>query len=296
VKSSSAFRLGIIGWPVRHSLSPTMHNAAFASLGLAWQYELWPTPADQLSQRVDTLRTSNYRGANVTVPHKEAVLPLLDRLDPAAAAIGAVNTVVVDGGQLVGHNTDGEGFLAALRRAGFRPEGCRVLLLGAGGAARAVAYSLLRAGTVTLTIANRDLKRATLLAEQAALWSHSADLQSVPLTFASIAPYVANTDLLINATSVGMDPDIASCPWPGGLALPSQLTVFDLVYRPRGTRLLQLAVASQCRIVDGLEMLVQQGAEALRLWTGREPPIALMRQACAAALPHDPLMPATVSP
>jgi shikimate dehydrogenase len=208
----------------------------------------------------------------------------MDALDPAARAIGAVNTIVVHQDRLIGHNTDAHGFLAALRDARCGVEGVRALILGAGGAARAVAYALVTSGIRTLTIANRSTARTERLAKDAVRWNRQVPIRSSGLTHDSLVEIVGETDLLVNATPVGMMPDAEANPWPEGLAMPRDLTVCDLVYRPTSTALLRLASERGCRTVGGLGMLVHQGAEAFRLWTQVAPPVALMREACAVRL------------
>jgi len=270
--------VGLIGWPVEHSVSPAMHNAAFDALGLRWRYTLWPTPPGKVATALDDLRAAGYRGANVTVPHKQAVLPYLQEISDTARAIGAVNTIVLQAGGWSGHNTDGQGFLAALRGAGYRPEGQQALVLGAGGGARSVVYALARAGS-SVTIYNRTGPRAQALA---------ADMVGLDLPV-SVAPVLAELDLkkfglLVNATPVGMWPQVEATPWPVALPLPGHWTVFDLLYNPAETRLLAQARAAGAATIGGLGMLVQQGALAFELWTGRKPPVTLMRAAAERAL------------
>ena len=241
-------------------------------------------PPAALAERVSSLRDKDILGANVTVPHKQAVVPLLDALSDAAAAIGAVNTVVKnsvrDGGRLVGHNTDAAGFLRALQEADFEPLNKRVVVLGAGGAARAVVYALLTAGVAELSVYNRTPERAQALVDAFSplggvevLEPHSLDAR------------VRGADALINTTSVGMargghDPDTS--PLPGGL--PYRGFVCDIVYRPQRTRLLRDAEAAGLRTQNGLPMLIYQGAEAFRLWTGQDAPVEVMRRAALDAL------------
>jgi shikimate dehydrogenase len=270
-------RVGLIGWPVEHSVSPAMHNAAFAALGLGWRYDALPTPPGKVEATLDELRSQGYRGANVTVPHKEAVLPYLDGIDACARAIGAVNTVVVQEGRLVGHNTDAGGFLAALREAGFEPSGRRALLLGAGGAARAVVYALARAGC-TIALYNRTPGRALELAQCL------GDIAPVAVLEALAGAELDSLELLVNATPVGMWPQAGVSPWPEALPLPAHWTVFDLVYNPAETRLLAQARAAGATAVGGLGMLVHQGALAFALWTGHAPPLDAMRAAAQEAL------------
>lgn len=274
--------VGLIGWPVEHSVSPAMHSAAFGALGLDWRYVALPTEPAGLETTIVRLREIGFRGANVTVPHKQAVMSSLDEITPDARAIGAVNTIIVQDGKLVGHNTDSGGFLGALQGAGFEPAGRRALVLGAGGAARAVAYALAQAGSA-IVVCNRTAQRAAELAHRIRStgigvhvgWASYKGLAGLPLS---------DFDLLVNATSVGMWPKTDASPWPPTLPIPSRWTVFDLVYNPVQTRLLAQARAAGATPIDGLEMLVRQGAEAFRLWTGLLPPTEAMRAAARRAV------------
>lgn len=281
-------RVGLIGWPVEHSVSPAMHNAAFQALGLDWWYTLLPTPPGEIASTLAQLRGQRYRGANVTVPHKEAVMAFLDEAESSARSIGAVNTVVVREGRLLGYNTDAPGFLAALQAAGFEPKGSRALVLGAGGAARAVVYALVQAGTI-IVLFNRTPQRALELVYHAqgmggsVSWTASLD---------SLEPELADFNLLVNATPVGMWPQDNVSPWPEALPMPSHWTVFDLVYNPAQTRLLAQARAAGATAIGGLEMLVQQGALAFELWTGQFPPLDVMRAAARESLARSQQAPA----
>ncbi|HLR45780.1 MAG TPA: shikimate dehydrogenase [Deinococcales bacterium] len=274
--------LRLLAWPAGHSLSPVMHNAALAELGLPWEYRAVAVPPAELPEAVEALRAPGVRGANVTVPHKEAVLPLLDSVSDAARLCGAVNTISNRDGHLHGDNTDVHGFLALLQAAGIEPAGrpgLKTVILGAGGAARAAVYAL--AGTAAITIMNRTRSRAE---ELAAAFETAAG----PLTVAEAGtPPDPETELIVNTTSVGMelagvDPDESPLP---ARVLPPGATVIDMVYRPAVTRLLRDAAARGLPAYNGLEMLVMQGAEALRIWTGRQDvPAAAMRGAALAAL------------
>jgi shikimate dehydrogenase len=277
--------IGLIGDPVSHSRSPQMHNAALAHLGIAARYEAWPTPAAELPDRIATMRTPSVLGANVTLPHKETVVPLLDALEPEARQIGAVNTIYRGkGGALVGANTDAPGLLAALAEgAGFAPDGQRVVLLGASGAARAAAFALVNAGVSHLAIANRTLARARSLVDDlrpAASGSgqplEAPEVVALPLDQEDPAfvDAVAACTLLINATSVGWKEE--ETPLPGIPVTPGTL-VYDMIYRR--TRLLQEAEAQGARTLDGLGMLLHQGALGFARWTGHEAPIDVMRTA-----------------
>ncbi len=274
-------RAGIIGWPVEESLSPAMQNAAFRALGLAWHYDRLPAPPGEVGRVLDGLAGQGYRGANVTVPHKQAVLPFLARVAGEARAIGAVNTLLLEGeGALTGwagHNTDAAGFLAALREAGFEPAGATALVLGAGGAARAVVHALASAGCA-VAIYNRTTARAAELAKMAAGRGPVRAVSSPD----EVRPDAV--DLLVNATSLGMGAHAGASPWPAPLPLPAHWTVYDLVYRPAETRLLARARAAGAVAVGGLGMLVHQGALAFELWTGQPAPLEVMRAAAQQAL------------
>jgi len=276
-------RVGLVGWPVEHSVSPAMHNAAFDALRLPWRYSLLPAPPGQVGSVLERIREQGWRGANVTVPHKQAVMPYLDGLTDAGSAIGAVNTIIARDGGLIGHNTDGDGFLAALREVGFDPSNRAVLVLGAGGGARSVVHALAQAGCA-ITVHNRTGERAAQLVQ---------DMQGVvSRTGSGWLKQVASLqdleldgfDLLVNTTPLGMWPDVNASPWPEDLAIPAHWTVFDLVYNPEETQLLSRARATGAVPVGGLGMLVLQGALAFELWTGQAPPVEVMVAAAKEAL------------
>ncbi len=238
-----------------------MHHAAFQSVGLhGWQYDLWDTPADQLPARILEVRcASDIAGANVTVPHKEAVLPLLDARSPAAERIGAVNTIYKRDGLLIGDNTDCTGFLADLRYHGVAVSAdTRALVLGAGGSARAVVYALLQCGA-RVNVYNRTLARAAALA--------SAMGDSVRAC-SSLREATRDVSLIVNCTSLGMSPQVAASPWDEAVPFPPDAVLYDLVYNPRHTRLMQQAERAGLRVISGLGMLAEQGAAAFGLWTG----------------------------
>lgn len=272
--------VGLVGWPVEHSVSPAMHNAAFQALGLDWHYTLLPTPPREVASALTRLKTQGYRGANVTVPHKETVMVHLDEIEDIARTVGAVNTIVVQEGHLLGYNTDAHGFLAALQAAGFEPKGSRALVIGAGGAARAVGYALAQAGCA-FVFYNRTPQRALELAHRMAELGASVAWTA---SLEALEPELADFNLLVNATTVGMWPQSNASPWPEVLPLPSHWTVFDLVYNPAETRLLVQARAAGATPIGGLEMLVQQGVLAFELWTGQSPPVDVMRAAASDSL------------
>ncbi len=278
--------VGLIGWPVEHSVSPPMHNAAFETLGLNWHYVPLPVRPGQLETALYGLRALGFRGANVTVPHKQAVMPFLDEITETAQAIGAVNTIVVQRDLLLGHNTDAYGFLADLQDAGFEPNGKRALVLGAGGAARAIVYALAQSGC-SVTIHNRTPERAADLADDMLSIGVHAPVAWTPGPTGLIDLEFGQFDLLVNATSAGMWPHTGVYPWPETLPLPSHWTVYDLVFNPAETWLLAQARAAGATPIGGLGMLVWQGAAAFEMWTGEGPEIKiarLMRPACEKAL------------
>lgn len=278
-------RLGIIGYPLGHSLSPRFQQAALDALGLDVRYEAWETPPDALAECIASLRSPDCLGANVTVPHKETVLPLLDSVDEEAALIGAVNTIVHRNGRLVGYNTDGRGFIQALDKVGFDPRGAGVLLLGAGGAARAVAFALARHGALAIYIANRTVERARRLARE--VNDVSLVATGLPLTDDSLEAVWGAYELVVNTTTVGMrhTEDETASPLPRRF-LSRRLLVYDLVYNPPETTLLQEARSAGARGVGGLGMLVHQGAAAFELWTGKPAPVDVMFTAARKGLQH----------
>lgn len=267
---------GVLGYPVRHSLSPAMHNAAFRALNLNWVYLAFETPPSALPDAIAGVRGLRLRGLNLTIPHKQAVMPLLDGLTDAAQQIGAVNTLFWDGEQLVGDNTDATGFLHALHERGVEPTGQTVLILGAGGAARAVAYAL-QQQRCQLFIANRTPERAQQLAQ-------AFTATPIAMTPDALKPLLNQLDGVVNCTALGMTPDADSCPPIEWEQLPDRAWACDLVYRPLQTRFLQGASARGLTTIDGLGMLVYQGALAFERWTGRSAPIAVMRSAAEQAL------------
>lgn len=267
--------MALIGDPVVHSVSPAMHNAAFQALGLPYVYLSFQVPPAALPEAVNVVRGLGFRGANITIPHKTAVLPLLDNIDPSAQRIGAVNTLVNENGKLTGYNTDAPGFLAALRSSGFEPKGEKAVVLGAGGAARAIVFALRDAGAA-VSIINRSPEAARVLASE----SGGTAFEMNRSGWRSALP---GASLVVNATSVGMSPYNDSTPLPSRLLRPG-LVVFDTVYRPRQSRLLKEAKAAGCTAIGGLEMLVEQGALAFELWTGENAPRKVMRQAALGAL------------
>ncbi len=268
--------IAILGDPVEHSLSPAMHNAAFAALGLDFAYVALRVRPAALEEAIEGVRALGFAGLNVTVPHKEAVLSLLDDLSPAARTIGAVNTVVRRGDRLKGENTDGPGFLSAVAKLGFRARGKRAVLLGAGGSARAVAWALGRAGVSRLTILNRSPKRAAALAASVRRGCSASVLVS-GFDSTGSAELLEEADIVVNCTSLGLDGRTAP---PVEIAVtPRHCLFYDLVYRLGPTPLVSAARRRGRRAENGLGMLVEQAALAFRIWTGRAAPVATMRRA-----------------
>ena len=276
--------VGLIGYPLGHTISPAFQQAAFDHHSLPVKYHAWPTHPDLLEKKVHSLRGGEYLGANVTVPHKERVAGLVDRLDAAAAAIGAVNTVVRENGSLAGSNTDAYGFATSLRvTGGFDPRGKRAVILGAGGAARAAVFALAEEGVRSLVIANRTLERAESLA--ASVEGTVCEVAAVPLGGAGLERAAADADLIVNSTSVGMQGGDAGSVSPLRAELiPASALVYDMVYNPAQTPLLEEAAEAGAACLGGLPMLVYQGAGAFERWTGLDAPVQVMFEAAEEAL------------
>jgi shikimate dehydrogenase len=272
-------KLGLIGDPVGHSLSPAMQNAALRALGIDGCYAaLAVAPAD-LAAVVRGLAANGYRGVNVTVPHKQPVLALLDHVTAEARAIGAVNTIVVEAdGRLVGYNTDWSGFAADLATQQIDVRGVAAAVLGAGGAARAVAYALARQGAHVHVYSRTPAAAAVALVRDLRAQFPGVALEAYGL--GELA--AAGAALIVNATPAGMAPDVAGNPWPAGVRYPPGVPLYDLVYNPRVTALMRQAQAAGGRAFNGLGMLVRQGAAAFELWTGGAAPLAVMFEAVAA--------------
>lgn len=281
---------GLIGQPVEHTFSPLIQNTAFAALNLNYVYLPFQVFPEHLGVTLAAVRALNLAGINVTIPHKEAVLTHLDEVDQEARLMGAVNTVVNRAGRLVGYNTDGRGFLEAVTsRTEFEAEGSKVLLLGAGGAARAVAIVLALAGAKQIIIANRSKVRAwglvRVLSEHTPVRAGYMHWKPANRVFAKDLCKIAEyADLIVQCTPVGMYPAVDHAPeFPFRVLQPRQL-VCDLVYNPVRTKFLIAAEAAGAQVVDGLEMLVRQGAIAFELWTGRKAPVEVMREALELSL------------
>ncbi len=265
-------RACLFAHPAKHSLSPAMHNAALEVLGIAARYQARDVLPESLAAEFTGLRNSSLWGVNLSIPHKEAALGLVDSMSAEAGAMGAINTVVNQNGKLHGLNTDAPGFMAALLEGGCNPPGFQVVVLGAGGAARGVCWALQQAGA-NVSVWNRSPARARQLCDEFGLnFVSDTDLET----------NVRNSSLLVNTTSVGLDNPLES-PLPVGV-LPNAGWVCDIVYKPLETKLLKDARAAGLIGIDGLGMLVHQGALALKAWTGRDAPVDVMREAALAQL------------
>ena len=277
---------GVIGDPIEHTMSPVMHNAAFKELGLDYLYVPLRVKREELGKAVESVRALNIRGLNVTLPHKVAIISFLDELDPLARKIGAVNTIVNDDGVLTGYNTDATGFLQALLERGVDPKEKKVVILGAGGASRAISFILAERGA-HLVILNRllELDWAEELAQRISQ-VFAKEFKALELNEKNLEMVLEGADILINATSVGMSPDVDETPVPARLLKPA-LIVFDIVYNPIQTRLLKEAEAAGAQTIGGLDMLVWQGAIAFEKWTGQKAPLDLMKKETIKALGHE---------
>jgi shikimate dehydrogenase len=265
----------LIGDPVEHSVSPVMHNTAYKKLGLDYVYIPFRVRPEGLSQAVEGLQALNVRGFNVTIPHKVSVIPLLDGLDPLAEKIGAVNTVVNTDGELRGYNTDAEGFLRSLLGHGVRPRGKKMVVLGAGGASRAITYIMVMKGArVIIVNRQRGLDRAENIA---ALIKEDFKKEVKVFELEKLGEVLEGADVLVNATSVGMSPAGENSPVPANL-LSKVPVVFDIVYNPLETRLLKEAREAGAQTIGGVDMLAWQGALAFEKWTGQKAPLELMRE------------------
>jgi shikimate dehydrogenase len=274
--------VGVIGDPIEHSCSPQMHNAAFRQLDMDYVYIAFHVKAEDLKAAIDGFRALNIKGINVTIPHKQGVMPLIDELSREAELIGAVNTLVFKEDVIEGHNTDARGFIAAMREEGADvPRDGSVVVLGAGGAARAVVVSLALEGVKRISIANRTASRAIQLAADISQKT-GIEIHGMGFDDKKLPEAIAESSLLINATSAGMDlqqPLLIDKDW-----LHHQLVVYDIIYNPPETRLMKVAQEKGLKTIGGIGMLVHQGAIAFELWTGQYPPVDTMRHALMKAL------------
>ena len=275
-------QLGLIGYPLGHSLSPAIHSAALHSCGLDGSYSRYPVQPDDkhgLKELLESVRSGEIRGLNVTIPHKQNVIEFLDELTPTVKTIGAVNTIYSRAGKLIGDNTDARGFITDLKRA-FNFSSFRLppsaLVVGAGGSARAVAFALLNDGwNVSLTA--RRMEQAHQLAD--AFTTYQLPITAYNLSLMETDLQTLSLSLIVNTTPVGMAPNIDQSPWPEGLALPSHAAVYDLVYNPRETKFVREARQQGLQATTGLGMLIEQAALSFEIWTGRAPSRELLLSA-----------------
>ncbi|BCG58182.1 shikimate dehydrogenase [Paenibacillus sp. URB8-2] len=272
--------LGVIGSPISHSKSPVMHTAGLNALGIQGAYVPLHVAQGKVGETIQAIRTLNFRGINVTLPHKLAVIEHLDRVDRAAEAIGAVNTIVNDNGILTGYNTDGIGYVRSLKsEAVSELSGKRIMIIGAGGASRGIVDALLQESPSAVIIVNRDEEKAKRLAED---WKSRGDIKGIGLD--QIGRYIGGTDILINTTSVGMHPHTGDMPIDPDI-IPEGIVVSDLIYNPLHTRLLLESRSRRgCTIHGGVGMFIYQGAYALEYWTGMPAPVDVMREALMNSL------------
>ena len=276
----------LIGHPLKHSISPAFQQPAFDHLALDVMYEKWETPEEELAAAVDRLRRASVLGANVTIPCKEKIIPLLDELSDTAVRIGAVNTVVNRDGKLMGFNTDAEGFVTALLQdADYRLRNRKVVLLGAGGVARAVVFALLNEEVTSVTVFNRSLERGRTLVRSFARSAGRIPLAAPPWTELETSVALKDCDLLVNCTSIGMRFSAAEAESPlRAHLIPKDALVYDLVYNPEETPFLKEARKAGAETLAGLSMLVHQGAASFELWTGEKAPVDIMLQRAREAL------------
>ena len=268
--------VGILGYPVGHSLSPVMHNAAFKKNQMDYVYIPLPTAPNDLKTAVSALKAWNFRGANVTIPHKVAVMEYLDEIAEDARMIGAVNTITIRDGRAIGSNTDGIGFIASLRKASAAPEGGRAVLLGAGGAARAVVWGLLQNGIENITILVRNVEKGLSFAKRFA--SHG-DIKVYMFGDTEAKKALRTCTLLVNTTPLGMATNLDAMPEVSWTDVAEDAVVYDLIYTPLMTRFLKEAQEHGHRTINGKDMLIEQGAESFFRWTGIEPHRPSMKEA-----------------
>jgi shikimate dehydrogenase len=289
--SATTELLAVIGHPIKHSLSPVMHNAALSSLGLDLAYVAFDVPPGNLRDCVKGMKAMGFRGFNVTIPHKQSIMDFIDYITTDAGDLGAVNTVVIRDGETVGYNTDSSGLLVALEtKTGFRPGGNRAILLGAGGAAWACAMGLARNGLRELVVINRTVEKARVLCNKVNSLSPGCTANSIPLNAIGGPKQwekeFCNADLFINATPMGMSVDGKLCApiIHRDTAFPEHLVICDMVYRPYPGDLISNARSQGCPTVDGLDMLLYQGVLAFKLFTGQKAPIQVMENTLRKAV------------
>lgn len=275
ILSGKTYVVGILGHPVSHSASPSMHNAAYEHLGLDYVYVPFDVEPGRVGDAVESLRALSLRGVNVTVPHKEAVIDYLDHIDPLAKKMGAVNTIVHRNGRLMGYNTDGPGFVAAIRYDfGLELSGRQVVLLGAGGSCRAIVVSLLESKVASITLLNRSVDKATLMVRSLG----ASNVRVCGLQSDMAQDVLSQADLVVNTTSVGMVPDIQHSPLQDFSWVQKGQCVYDIIYSPAKTRFLSEAEQAGARIANGVSMLAGQGVLAFELFTGTKCSFSFMKE------------------
>ena len=278
--------LAVIGAPIAHSLSPIIQNAALHAAGLDYVYTALPVRADALASAVRGLRDAGIAGFNVTIPFKTEIIPLLDALSGDARRIQAVNTVVIEDGRMVGHNTDVAGFLAGFTERGIALTGKNAVLIGAGGAARAALWGLLRSGVSSIVIGVRNAAKGAALAAD---FTTDGDVRAVSFDDAAWIAACSDADLVVQTTPLGMTPHTEEMPPVDAAVINPSAVVYDLIYTPAETRFLREARARGCETINGETMLVAQGAEAFHLWTGKRPDVELMKRVLREELARNTL-------
>ena len=279
-------RLGLVGYPLSHSLSPRLHLAALKALAIQGEYILYTVAPDEpggLAKLTNAMHAGEIQGLNVTIPYKQTIIPLVDMLTPTARAIGAVNTLFIRNKKLFGDNTDASGFMTDLAKSLKEPVDKRGLVIGAGGAARAVVYALLKNHwKITLAVRQADVEQANGLKEAFGQNDENLSIGITLLDAENLARISGEIKLIVNTTPVGMYPDIDYSPWPTGLPFPNDAAVYDVVYNPRQTKLVREARLAGLQAMTGLGMLIEQAALSFACWTGREVPREIMDSAVEA--------------
>lgn len=281
--------VGLIGWPVETSLNTVMHNAAFAQLGIDWACVPLPVQPKYLEQALKGLVALNFVGANVIAPHRQALMRYMDKLSQVARITGAVDTIHIQDGKFYGYDTDASGIVSTLKEAGCDPKDMRVAILGAGGPARAAIFSLALAKAACITVLNCTSERAAFLVDDLAPAFPGSRLTFKLLNTENLVTLSSELDLVINTTTLGRRSRRDACPWPADVAIPAKAIFYDLVYNPLKTVFLQRAREAGAKTIDGLGMLIHQGAFAFKRWTGQEAPVEVMRQVCLQELALDDL-------
>ena len=277
-------KVGLICWPIGHSLSPVMHNAAFGALGMDWVYLPLPVRAENLEAGVRGLQALSFEGCNVSVPYKTQIIQYLDEVDDAARQMNAVNTIKISEGKLIGSNTDPVGFVRQLTSDGVVPDDFNILVIGAGGAARAALFGLSQFKIRHITVMDTIQTQAeSLVRDLSALYPTDTVDYELP-SEENFKKLSNGLNLVINATPVGMFPKVDASPWPAKVKMPEDAVFFDIVYNPQETKLLSMAKAKGNKTLSGLGMLVHQGVASFEIWTGTTPPVDLMVKVCRESL------------